>query len=366
MSKMNGVVLLKQGDTKNPGEMQFRDDLDIPAPTGKMVRIKTGYTGVCGSDVSYVYGKASVDEGRVLGHETGGVVDAVGPDVTMVKEGQRVVVDPVQSDPESPWVKRGMGNVDLSNVTGISYDGGFAEYYLSHEAYTYSIPDDMSLAQAAGLEPFACGLYAINNANITPNEMVVIFGAGPIANSMCDMAKAKGASTVVIIGTRDYRLDAARGADVRLNTAGGDSKYACSNLDEAIRDLNHGELPRSVIVATGAVLRDRAGLRARRARLHRRSLRAHGRRRRVHAQVPAGPLQRHDAALFVARSEHVARGHGARQERPCPRGGHAHSQVRTGWALRRHRDPGGTPGQLHQISDRGRWRAEVARAPRSA
>lgn len=253
MSKMNGVVLLKQGDTKSPGEMQFRDDLNIPDPTGKMVRIRTAFTGVCGSDVSYVYGKASVDAGRILGHETGGVVDAVGPDVTRVEEGQRVVVDPVQSDPESPWVKRGMGNVDLSNVTGISYDGGFAEYFLSHEAYTHPIPDDMTLAQAAGLEPFACGLYAVNNANITPGEMVVIFGAGPIANAMCDMAKVKGASTVVITGTRDYRLDAARGADVRFNIGKGKSKYSCSNLAEAIRDLNQGELPRSVIVATGAV-----------------------------------------------------------------------------------------------------------------
>ncbi len=252
MAKMKGVVLVAQGDGKHPGELQFRDDIDIPEPAGKMVRVRTAFTGVCGSDVSYVYGKASVDKGRILGHETGGIVDAVGPEVTDLKPGQRVVVDPVQSNPESPWVKRKMGNVDLSNVTGISYDGGFAEYFLSHEAYTYPLPADMTLQQAAGLEPYACGLYAVNNANIDPNGLVVIFGAGPIANAMCDMAKAKGAGTVALVGTRDYRLDAARGADVRLNIGSGDTKYPCRDLEAAIMDLNDGELPRSVIVATGA------------------------------------------------------------------------------------------------------------------
>jgi L-iditol 2-dehydrogenase len=253
MAKMRGVVLVEQGDGKHPGKMQYREDLEVPTPSGRMVRIRTAYTGVCGSDVSYVYGKASVDKGRVLGHETGGIVDAVGPEVSTLRPGQRVVVDPVQSNPDSPWVKRGMGNVDLSSVTGISYDGGFGEYYLSHESYTYPIPDDMTFQQAAGLEPFACGLYAVNNANVVPNEMVVIFGAGPIANSMCEMAKAKGARTVVLIGTRDYRLEAARGADVRLNVGTSqDTKYPCRNAADAIRKLNDGELPRSVIVATGS------------------------------------------------------------------------------------------------------------------
>ena len=252
MSTMRGVVLVKPGDGKSPGPMELREDLAIPEPTGKMVRIRTAFTGVCGSDVSYVYGKAAIDDGRVLGHETGGIVDAVGDEVTLVKPGQRVVVDPVQSNPESPWVKINLGNVDITDVTGITYDGGFGEYYLSHEAYTHVIPEDMSLQQAAGLEPYACGLYAVNNANILPNEMAVIFGAGPIANAMCDMAKAKGAGTVVLIGTRDYRLDAARGADVKLNIGGGESKYSCANLNETIQALNGGALPRSVIVATGA------------------------------------------------------------------------------------------------------------------
>lgn len=253
MAHMRAVVLVQQGDGKHPGTLVYREDLPIPEPKGKMVRIRTAYTGVCGSDVSYVYGKASVDKNRILGHETGGIVDAVGPEVTGLKPGQRVVVDPVQSDPASPWVKRGMGNLDLSSVTGISYDGGFGEFFLSHERYTYPIPPDMSFQQAAGLEPFACGLYAINNAAIQPNEMVVIFGAGPIANSMCEMAKAKGAGTVVLIGTRDYRLDAARGADVRLNVnPSGDSKYPCPDPAARIKELNGGELPRSVIVATGS------------------------------------------------------------------------------------------------------------------
>ncbi len=252
MAKMKGVVLVRQGDKKSPGKLEYRNDLEVPKPTGKMVRIRTAYTGVCGSDVSYVYGKASVDAGRILGHETSGIVDEVGDEVTLLRPGQRVVVDPVQSDPESPWVKRGMGNVDLSSVTGISYDGGFAEFCLSHEKYAYPLPEEMSFQQAAGLEPFACGLYAVNNAAIEPNGVTVVFGAGPIANSMCEMAKAKGAGTVVLIGTRDYRLDAARGADVRLNIGKGPTKYPCPDLTAAVKEVGGGELPRSVIVATGS------------------------------------------------------------------------------------------------------------------
>ncbi len=252
MAKMRGVVLVRQGDGKHPGQLAYRNDLEIPKPSGKMVRIRTAFTGVCGSDVSYVYGKASVDAGRVLGHETAGIVDAVGEEVVSLKPGMRVVVDPVQSDPKSPWVQRGMGNVDLSSVTGISYDGGFAEFFLSHEHYTHPIPREMSFEQAAGLEPFACGLYAVNNADVEPNGCVVIFGAGPIANAMCDMAKAKGAGTVVLVGTRDYRLDAARGADVRLNIGKGPTRYPCGDAARAIKEINGGELARSVVVATGS------------------------------------------------------------------------------------------------------------------
>ncbi|MEM7231853.1 MAG: alcohol dehydrogenase catalytic domain-containing protein [Planctomycetota bacterium] len=235
----------------------------VPSISPEQVLVKVHSTGICGSDVSYFFGKSSLgtESGKgplVLGHELSGTVAAVG-DVAAQKGGfevgDPVVVNPVQSDPESPWTKRGLSNVDLGTVVGVSVDGGFAEYCASHWFWTVKVPKDMDLTKAASTEPLACGLYAIRNLNIQKGNFVSIFGPGPIGLLMVQMAKIYGAGKVLLAGTRDARLDTGKelGADYVVNTRDSSSPYYCPDLATFIQDNNGGELADRSIVATAAL-----------------------------------------------------------------------------------------------------------------
>jgi L-iditol 2-dehydrogenase len=187
-----------------------------------------------------------------------GTVDKIG-DVaaakSRLKPGDHVVVNPVQSNPDSPWTRKGLSNVDLGNVTGVSYDGGLAEYVTSHWYWTVKIPAGMDLDHAASTEPLACAVYAVNRCDIEPGQFVAIFGPGPVGLMMAQLAKAKGAGTVLLVGTRDNRLELGRelGADLIANTRDASSPHHVNDLAAFIRDHNDGELADRAIAATSSI-----------------------------------------------------------------------------------------------------------------
>lgn len=209
-------------------EKMALEERPVPEITPDQVLVKVHATGICGSDVAYYFGKSSLgtDSGKgplVLGHELSGTIAKVG-DVAAEKGGFKVgdpvVVNPVQSDMNSPWTKKGRSNVDLSTVVGVSVDGGFAEYCASHWFWTVKVPQGMNLDIAASTEPLACGLYAVKNLKIEKGQFVTIFGPGPIGIMMVQMAKVYGAGKVLLVGTRDERLNVGQdvGADFVVNT----------------------------------------------------------------------------------------------------------------------------------------------------
>jgi L-iditol 2-dehydrogenase len=219
--------------------------------------------GICGSDVAYYFGKSSLGTATgkgplVLGHECSGVVAAVG-DVAAekgkFKPGDRVVINPVQSDPSSKWTKRGLSNVDLSTVIGVSVDGGLAEYCRSHWFWTVKVPEHVSLDVAASTEPLACAVYAVQNAQIEPGSFVVVFGPGPVGLMMVQLAKAAKAGKVLLAGTRDDRLQKGKelGADLVANTKDPNSKHFVKDLGGFIRDHNGGELADRAITSTSSL-----------------------------------------------------------------------------------------------------------------
>ena len=123
-------------------EKMALEEIEVPSLAPEEVLVKVHATGICGSDVAYFFGKSSLgtETGKgplVLGHELSGTVAALG-DVAAQKGnfqiGQKVVVNPVQSDVDSPWTKKGLSNVDLGTVTGVS------EHYA-----TLQIADDVEI-----------------------------------------------------------------------------------------------------------------------------------------------------------------------------------------------------------------------------
>ena len=241
-------------------EQMTLEEKAVPEIGPEQVLVKVHATGICGSDVAYYFGKSSVgtDSGKgplVLGHELSGIVAKVG-DIAAEKGGfavgDPVVVNPVQSDVDSPWTQNGLSNVDLGTVVGVSVDGGFAEYCASHWYWTVKVPQDMNLDIAASAEPLACGLYAVKNLNIEAGQFVTIFGPGPIGIMMVQMAKVYGAGKVLLVGTRDERLDVGKelGADLIANTKDPESPNYVEDLGQFIQDNNDGELSDRTILAT--------------------------------------------------------------------------------------------------------------------
>ena len=233
----------------------------VPEPGDFDVIVKTSVTGICTSDVSYatVPGQLGDDNfPRVLGHETAGWVSKVGKKVADFVPGMRVVVDPVQSDPNSYYVERGEGNLDLGNVTGISYDGGFGQYFRSHRRYVHALPDSVTFEQAASIEPAACSLHAVDMTSLEKGEAVAVLGDGPTGILMTQLAHAEGAGAVFLIGAHDFRLERAkaakapaRGPDFVINSRDERSKYYVGDAEgitRFIRKHNRGMLPRRVVV----------------------------------------------------------------------------------------------------------------------
>lgn len=236
----------------------------VPQPASDEVLVKVNAVGICGSDVAYYYGKSSLEtpNGKgplILGHEFSGEVVAAGKEAEQkggFHPGDRVVANPVQSNPNGKWSKKGLSNLDdEKRVLGVSVDGGLAEYCVSHYYWTVKVPASLSLDQAAATEPLACAVYAINNLNIERGQFVVIFGPGPIGLMMVQLAKARGAGKVILVGTRDYRLEKGKalGADFLANTDQPDSPYYVKDLGKKIRELNEGELADRAITSTSAL-----------------------------------------------------------------------------------------------------------------
>ena len=203
---MRALVLEKQH------ELALRD-IDLPLTVGPTdVKIKIDTVGVCGSDVHYYthgrIGSFVVEAPMVLGHEAAGTVTEVGSAVTTLKSGDRVCMEPGIPDLSSRASKLGLYNVDPSVVFWATppVHGVLTPYVVHPAAFTYKLPDNVSFAEAAMVEPFAVGLQAAVKARIQPGDTAVVTGAGPIGIMAALAALAGGCSQVLISDLMEEKL----------------------------------------------------------------------------------------------------------------------------------------------------------------
>jgi threonine dehydrogenase-like Zn-dependent dehydrogenase len=239
------------------------EEIPVPEVTANDVLVRVKNCGVCGSDISYYFGLSPVDTptGKgplVLGHEyTAEVVEvgAVPKSMNLFQPGDRVVVNPVQHCNACYACAAGHTNLCTNiNVHGVSQNGAFAEYVVSHYTGLFKLPDTVSDAAGAFTEPLACVVYGMKKLEIEPGHFVAIFGPGPMGLMMTQLAKSTGAGKVALIGTRDYRLEEGKkwGADYIFNVSDAESPYYAGDLKEAIADLTHGALAQRAIVPTSS------------------------------------------------------------------------------------------------------------------
>jgi D-xylulose reductase len=191
-------------------------DIDLPSDTGPgMVRIKLHTVGVCGSDVHYYthgrIGPFVVNAPMVLGHEAAGTVVQVGEGVTTLKVGDRVCMEPGVPDANSRASRLGMYNVDPAVTFWATppIHGVLTSYVVHPANYTYKLPDSVSFAEGAMVEPFAVGMQAATKAKITPGDTAVVLGAGPIGTMVALAALAGGCARVVVADLAQPKLDIA-------------------------------------------------------------------------------------------------------------------------------------------------------------
>jgi D-xylulose reductase len=206
---MRALVLERQH------ELTIRD-IDLPLQLGPGdLKVAIHTVGVCGSDVHYYthgrIGAYVVREPMVLGHEASGTVAEVGPGVTGFKVGDRVCMEPGIPDLSSRSSKLGQYNVDPAVRFWATppVHGVLTPYVVHPAAFTYKLPDSVSFAEGAMVEPFAIGMQAASRARITPGDVAAVIGAGPIGIMVALAALAGGCSRVYISDFSAEKLEIA-------------------------------------------------------------------------------------------------------------------------------------------------------------
>jgi D-xylulose reductase len=191
------------------------------------LRIKLHTVGICGSDVHYyTHGKIGpfvVSAPMILGHEAAGTVIEVGSEVTGFKTGDRVCMEPGIPDPRSRATRLGMYNVDPAvRFWATPPVHGILRPACVHPAdFTFKLPDNVSFAEGAMVEPLAVGIHAATKARIRPGDAGLVLGAGPIGLVTALSALAAGCARVFVTDVDDAKLEIAGrlGAITPINVA---------------------------------------------------------------------------------------------------------------------------------------------------
>jgi len=210
---------------------------DIAADTDAIVRVVG--TTICGTDLHILKGDVpAVTEGRILGHEAVGTIEAVGSGVKTIKVGERVLVSCITSCGTCRFCREGHAGQCLGGgwILGHKIDGTQAEYVRVPfaDTSTYPVPEGTSDEQILMLADILPTGYEVGvlNGNVRPGDVVAVVGAGPIGLSAIMGARLFSPSHVVAVDLAGSRLEAAKqfGADVVVNNSSQDPLDAIGSL----------------------------------------------------------------------------------------------------------------------------------------
>ena len=229
---------------KGAGVPMAAEILPDPDPADGEVVIRVGRCGICGSDIHMTSGHAmDFPVGTVLGHEFAGDIVAVGRGVERLKIGDRITAMPAAGCGRCIPCLSGYP-LGCAQMQG--YIGGFGEYMRVRESSAVRLPQSLSMADGALVEPLAVGLRGATLAQIASGDRVLILGAGAVALAVLFWARQSGASRIVLASPSRRRADmaVAMGADGFETLGDGESE----RIDAAL-----GGPPDVVIECAGAV-----------------------------------------------------------------------------------------------------------------
>jgi succinate semialdehyde reductase (NADPH) len=224
---MKAAVLFKY---KEP--LKVMDNIELDPPKEGEVRIKVEATGMCHSDVNVFVGATPVPPPVIAGHEIAGIVEEVGPGVTRVKPGDKIISAFVHPCGKCRNCVSGHENVcevfSATRLKGLMMDGtsrlhfkdgtplrfflggGFAEYAeVSENALTVAPPEiDLKKGAVLGCAGLT-GYGAVDSLKLEPGESVAVIGAGGVGLSAIQLLKAAGAGRIIAVGTKKWKLEKA-------------------------------------------------------------------------------------------------------------------------------------------------------------
>lgn len=263
MARMKAVQIGKAG-----GDFEIVER-DIPEPAKNQVRIKVEACGICHSDALVKEGHwPGIKYPRIPGHEIAGRIDSVGADVTNWKPGQRVGVGwHGGHDFTCKACRRGdFINCKNEKITGITQDGGYAEYVITPAEAVAAIPDDLPAPDAA---PLLCaGITVFNslrNSGARAGDLVAVLGIGGLGHLGVQYARQMGFRTIAIgrgkdkeelarkLGATEYIDSSAGNAAATLQKMGGARVILATAPDsKSMSALFNGLAPGGKLLVIGA------------------------------------------------------------------------------------------------------------------
>jgi threonine dehydrogenase-like Zn-dependent dehydrogenase len=219
----------------NPDELFLRDK-PVPVPARAEVLVRIDAVAICATDLEIIHsgspasilGGLPFNKNFTPGHEYMGTVVALGPEVDEYAIGERISVEIHAGCGQCKRCRQGMYTSCLNygkpekghRANGFTTDGGFAEYAVNHINTLARVPDSMSDAEATLVVTAGTSMYGLTElGGLVAGESVVVIGPGPIGLLAVAVAKAIGASPVILTGTRNRRLAIGKelGADRVIN-----------------------------------------------------------------------------------------------------------------------------------------------------
>ncbi|KAM3065362.1 hypothetical protein ACMFMG_011514 [Clarireedia jacksonii] len=258
---MSGKSLLENPSIQVTADHQLKKaEAPIGTPKEGEVLLHIKVTGICGSDIHFWkkgrIGSLVVNCDCILGHEAAGVVLKCGPGVTTLKPGDRVAVEPGVPCGECFLCIDGRYNLcEEVKFSGVAPHHGTLQRYKVHPAkWLHKLPDNVSFAEGALIEPLSVVMHAIERTHLTLGTGSLICGAGPIGLIALAAARASGAHPLVITDLEPRRLEFAKKFVPGCFTYLVDRSLDAEGNATAIRNL-FGETeysaPRTVLECTG-------------------------------------------------------------------------------------------------------------------
>jgi L-iditol 2-dehydrogenase len=287
-------------------------------PGGAVMQVDA--CSICGTDLrTFRHGSSRIDAPKVIGHEVCGELVAVGRNLKGFPLGQRVTVTPAVGCGSCLSCRRGYSNLcEALKTIGFQFDGGFAHYMevptvAFQRGNVNRVPEKISSEEAAVAEPIACALNGQEFLQIGSDDSVAIFGSGFIGCLHAELARIKGASLIIMIGTNPEKagqakrllpeihlIDPAKGdMDQKIWQLAGDSGVdvvitACSS-GQAQADALRFAAPRGRVSLFGGLSGESTGFLDSNT-IHYRELSVYG----AHASTPT---QNHQALEWISRNK---------------------------------------------------------------